>query len=503
MAYPYNPKIAPAIGNGLGGFPQKAAAVASSSGAVATATNSVIMPKLVSPLSGNNQIAPYIAGLSGYGLQAVIQNKIFIFENYSSSYYFYWSKLDIDTGYYTGTRNVNFGSSGFSTNSDAGNAINAFKKFSFTLNDDDSAIYSISNYGISQLSYNGSSVSYSLVAVGNGYSVTTTKGTIATYTSVYIDYGDGQSNYPCIVDNQSGDLITIGMVSSTGRVLLEKRDKTILSSITAAVSIDIFSTDTYKQSYSLNQTSNGDIIVGVGRQIGTGGSTTYTSSYAYIYVYDKDFNLLMSANGSWGETPNPNWGYSKPWQSCVVAENKNYVGISIDICAISDKTVAHTYPNVRVLYKKGSYTNLFPTPSFYQSLTRPTWYEMRCGRLFMQYPTGGNDGDALDRLYAGSYSLTNIENIKETQYWTVVNGSKPCINELTNPTLTVFETNTFSIKYENKKVYTPNVYTAGVVGTAMPYPLLPIGYASNGKIVCVADRPNDGYSHAVATIATA
>jgi hypothetical protein len=30
MTYPYNPKIAPAIGNGLGGFPQKAVAVASS-----------------------------------------------------------------------------------------------------------------------------------------------------------------------------------------------------------------------------------------------------------------------------------------------------------------------------------------------------------------------------------------------------------------------------------------------------------------------------------------
>ena len=29
MAYPYNPKIAPAIGNGLGGFPQKAAVAAS------------------------------------------------------------------------------------------------------------------------------------------------------------------------------------------------------------------------------------------------------------------------------------------------------------------------------------------------------------------------------------------------------------------------------------------------------------------------------------------
>lgn len=34
MAYPYNPKIAPAIGNGLGGFPQKAAAVATSSSVI-------------------------------------------------------------------------------------------------------------------------------------------------------------------------------------------------------------------------------------------------------------------------------------------------------------------------------------------------------------------------------------------------------------------------------------------------------------------------------------
>jgi hypothetical protein len=211
----------------------------------------------------------------------------------------------------------------------------------------------------------------------------------------------------------------------------------------------------------------------------------------------------MSANGS--NYLNMEWSYSKPWQSCVVAENKNYVGISIDIGGKSDRTVGQQYTPLRVLYKKGSYTNLFPNPSFYQYLYNPIWYEMRCGRLFMRnwYTGAGNSGDALDCIETGSYSLTNVQLRKEYQEWVVVNGSKPCINELAKPLLTVFENNTFSIKYENKRVYTPTVYTTGVVGTGMPYTLLPIGYAPNGKIVCVANKPNDGYSHAVATIATA
>jgi hypothetical protein len=93
MAYPYNPKIAPAIGNGLGGFPQKTAAVSSSTAAVVS-TVGADKKFRIGNLSSYTFDGGGSSSFSVYNNHTFITNNAFYFRGGNSNNYWYRATFD-------------------------------------------------------------------------------------------------------------------------------------------------------------------------------------------------------------------------------------------------------------------------------------------------------------------------------------------------------------------------------------------------------------------------
>jgi hypothetical protein len=484
MAYPYNPKIAPAIGNGLGGFPQKASGVSSLSGAVATTNYYPISPKAIA-LSPSNASGTKHINRSNYGIKCWIKNGnsvAVIFVQYESGgYYLYFSTINATTGYYI-SRNLNLSYSGFADAQECNNALGYLTTFNFTLNGDTSTIYGITNRGIVRVMYDGgTSVNAYLFPNTYNYSGTTTKGVIVAYTGALLKATPSNA-YPILIDSSSGNIFTAS-ITNERYLILEKRSKGNPSSILGSVYVKTLPS-TVRAFYSchINQTSMGDIILTV-QENNRNGDGMSSACAITVYVYNSTFDLLQSypvtktISASGGIMHGEGYGFT------LISESKNYIGIK---CAFSpfesNAGYQKEYATLNILYSKTSYTNLHPVPT-------PTEYtdyfpkiHQRCGKYFT---SPGNENLLHDTKFAIGGSGSGYGEY-EREFLTLDGSQSDHMGCFKNIKLAVFENNTFQIKYDiQEPVYRLDITTTAVDGTNQTYPFSPAFINSDGNIFAI------------------
>lgn len=479
MAYPYNPKIVPAIGNGLGGFPQKAT-VANSSSAVATTNYYPILPRAVT-LSPSNASGTKNINRSPYGVKCWIKNGnsvAVIFVQYeASNYYFYCSTIDATTGYYI-SRNLNLSYSGFASAQECNDALNYLSNFNFTLNGDTSTIWGITNRGIVRVMYDGgTSVAVYLFPNTYNYSGSTTRGTIVSYTGALLKATPSNA-YPILIDSSTGHIFTVS-ITNEQYLILEKRSKSNPSSILDSIRVKTFST-TVRDFYSchINQTSMGDIILTV-QENNRNGDGLSSACAITVYVYDSTFSLLQSYPVTKTITTGASIMYGEGFGFTLISESKNYIGIKCAFSPFDTSSQGREYMTLNILYSKTSYTNLHPVPSPIDYTDHFPKIHQRCGKYF-----SGISYQQL--LHDTKFAIGGTDLFEYLPQYMTLDGSKSdYMGCLKNIKLTIFEGNTFQIKYDIQPTYGLNITTTVVDGTNQTYPFYPAFINSDGNIFAI------------------